>query len=190
MRPRLWTGLWTSELRYTTVLEEGTLTEESHSLEVSCRIKAPAARIFGILSNPQRHMDFDGSNMLRGAESNRPISDVGDIFTMKMNRLGRDYVMVNHVVEFEPDRRIFWEPAPGDVDTAGGEPAKVGIPAGYRWGYILTPDGVDATVVTEVFDYGPSSELLREDGQWINGTTPVLESMTATLGRLEKISTE
>ena len=166
------------------------MTEESHSVEVSCRIEAPAARIFGILSNPQRHMDFDGSNMLRGTDSNRPISGIGDTFTMKMNRLGRDYVMVNYIVEFEPDRRIFWEPAPGDVDTAGGDPAKVGIPAGYRWGYILTPDGANATVVTEVFDYGPLSELLREDGEWINGTSPVLESMTATLGRLEKISIE
>jgi hypothetical protein len=43
----------------------------------------------------------------------RPISDVGDTFTMKMNRLGDDYLMFNYVVEFEPDRRIFWEPAPG-----------------------------------------------------------------------------
>jgi hypothetical protein len=153
-------------------------------------VEASAARIFGILSNPQRHTDFDGSNMLRGADSNRPISGIGDTFTMKMHRLGRDYVMVNYVVEFEPDRRIFWEPAPGDVETAGGDPAKIGIPAGYRWGYILTPDGANATVVTEVFDYGSLSELLREDGEWINGTSPVLESMTATLGRLAKISTE
>jgi hypothetical protein len=166
------------------------LTEEIHSVEVSRRIEAPAARIFEILSNPRRHTDFDGSNMLRGANSNRPISGIGDTFTMKMHRLGRDYLMVNRVVEFDPDRRIFWEPAPGDVETAGGEPAKIGIPAGYRWGYVLTPDGAEATVVTEVFDYGPLSELLREDGEWINGTNPVLESMTTTLGRLEKVSTE
>ena len=166
------------------------MTEDSHTVEVSRRIEAPAARIFEILSNPQRHSDFDGSDMLRGADSNRPISGIGDTFTMKMHRLGRDYVMVNHVVEFEPDRRISWEPAPGDVETAQGEPAKVGIPAGYRWGYILNPDGADATVVTEVFYYGPLSELLREDGEWINGTSPVRESMRATLGRLEKISTE
>lgn len=166
------------------------MTGERKPIEVSRRIEAPAALIFEILANPQRHMDFDGSDMVRGAVFNRPISGVGDTFTMKMNRLGREYLMINYVVEFEPDRRIFWEPARGDLATAGGDPSKVGIPAGYRWGYNLTPDGDDATVVTEVFDYGPSSELLREDGQWINGTTPVLESMTATLGRLEKISTE
>src|SRR5664279_2357724 len=126
------------------------MAEESKPVEVSRRIEAPAALIFKILANPQRH------------------------------------------VEFEPDRRIFWEPAPGDPSRAeGDDPSKVGIPAGYRWGYILTPDGDDATVVTEVFDYGPLPEdLLRDGGAWINGTNSVLESMTASLERLEKISTE
>jgi hypothetical protein len=169
------------------------MTEGSQAVEVSRRIAAPAALIFEILANPQRHLDFDGSDMLRGAVIDRRISGVGDTFTMKMHRLGRDYQMLNYVVEFEPDRRIFWEPAPGDVPTAGGDPSKVGIPAGYRWGYILTPDGVDATVVTEVFDCGPEENrwiLLSEGGEWINGTNSVVESMAASLGRLEKISTE
>ena len=130
--------------------------------------------------------------MLRGAVVNRPISGVGDTFTMKMHRLGDDYLMLNYVVEFESDRRIFWEPAPGDPSRAeGDDPSKVGIPAGYRWGYILTPDGDDATVVTEVFDYGPlPEELLRDGAAWINGTNTVLESMAASLERLEKICTE
>ena len=130
--------------------------------------------------------------MLRGAVLDRPITDVGDTFTMKMHRLGDDYLMINYVVEFEPDRRIFWEPAPGDPSRAEeNDPSKVGIPAGYRWGYILTPDGDDATVVTEVFDCGPLPEdLFLDGGAWINGTDPVLESMAASLVRLERISTE
>jgi hypothetical protein len=140
-------------------------------------------------------MDFDGSDMLRGAVRDRPISAVGDTFTMKMHRLGDDYLMLNYVVEFDPDRRIFWEPAPGDPSRAeGNDPSKVGIAAGYRWGYILTPDGDDATFVTEVFDYGRLSEEIRQSfrdgGAWINGTNSMLESMTASLERLEKISTE
>jgi hypothetical protein len=161
-------------------------------IEVSRRIEAPAAQIFEILASPQRHRDFDGSDMLRGTVVDRPISGVGDVFTMKMHRLGRDYSMVNYVVEFEPGRRIFWEPAPGDVDTAGGDPTKVGLTSGYRWGYVLNPDGDDATVVTEVFDYGPEENrwiLLQEGGGWINGSNSVLESMTATLERLDKVST-
>src|ERR1039457_5786713 len=137
------------------------MSEESKPVEVSRRIEAPAVPIFEILANPQRHIDFDGSDMLRGAVLDRPISDVGDTFTTKMHRLGDDYLMLNYVVELEPDRRIFWEPAPGDPSRAeGNDPSKVRIPAGYRWGYVLSPVGDDATVVTEVFDYGPLSEEL------------------------------
>jgi hypothetical protein len=137
-------------------------------------------------------MDFDGSDMLRGAVLDRRISDVGDTFPMKMHRLGDDYLMLNYVVEFEPDRCIFWEPAPGDPSRAEHkDPSKVGIPASYRWGYILTPDGDDATVVTEVCDLGPlPDDVLSDGGAWINGKNSLLESMTASLERLAKISTE
>lgn len=169
------------------------MSEESKPIEVSRRIDTAAAPIFEILANPQRHMDFDGSGMLRGAVLDRPISDVGDTFTMKMHRLGDDYLMLNYVVEFEPDRRIFWEPAPGDPSRAeGDDPSNVGIPAGYRWGYVLTPDGDDATVVTEVFDCGTEEirqSLLHDGGAWINGNNSVLESMAASLERLERITT-
>jgi hypothetical protein len=167
------------------------MAEGSKTVEVSRRIGATAPLIFKILANPQRHVDFDGSDMLRGAVLDSPISGVGDTFTMKMHRLGDDYLMLNYVVEFEPDRRIFWEPAPGDSSRAeNDDPSNVGIPAGYRWGYILTPDGHDATVVTEVFDYGPLPEdLLRDGGAWINGNNSMLESMKSSLERLEKIST-
>jgi len=169
------------------------MSEGIMSVEATRRIMAPAARLFEILANPQRHADFDGSDMLRGATSNRLISGVGDTFTMKMHRLGRDYIMVNHVVVYEQDRRIAWEPAPGDVATAGGDPARVGVPAGYRWGYSLTPVGETVTVVTESFDCGNEDGkwiLLKEDGRWINGSNTVVESMADSLERLERISTE
>jgi hypothetical protein len=164
----------------------------SKALEVSRRIEAPPAAIFKILADPQRHVDFDGSGMLRAAGGDRAISGVGDTFTMRMHRLGDDYLMVNYVVEFEPDRRIFWEPAPGDASRAeDNDPSKVGIPAGYRWGYVLVPDGEYATIVTEIFDYGPlPEELLEDGGAWINGSDPVLESMRASLERLDRISTQ
>jgi len=161
------------------------------SFEASRRIEAAAATIFQILASPQRHRDFDGSDMLRGAVLERPISGVGDTFTMKMHRLGDDYLMLNYVVEFEPDRRLFWEPAPGDPSrTAGNDPAKVGIPAGYRWGYILNPESDNVTVVTEVFDFGALPEdLLRDGGTWINGANSIVESMAASLEKLDQIST-
>ena len=89
------------------------MAQENELVEASRRIEAPAASIFKILANPQRHMEFDGSEMIRGAVLDRPISDVGDTFTMKMHRLGDDYLMINYVVEFEPDEEFdavldFW----------------------------------------------------------------------------------
>ncbi|MHB1497462.1 MAG: hypothetical protein ACYCXN_06065, partial [Acidimicrobiales bacterium] len=38
-------------------------------VKVSRRIEAPADRIFAILADPVRHLDFDGSGMLRGSLS-------------------------------------------------------------------------------------------------------------------------
>ena len=141
------------------------MAEEGRAIGVSRRIGAPAARIFEILASPQRHVEFDGSGMLRGAVLDRPVSGVGDTFTMRMHRMGDDYLMLNYVVEFVPDRRISWAPAPGDPSRAeGDDPSKVGIPAGYRWGYVLVPQGDDATLVTEVFDPGPLPGDLLADG--------------------------
>lgn len=165
--------------------------EKKHKrLEVSRRIEARAELIFEILSSPNRHIDFDGSGMLRGTDHEGSITKIGDSFTMKMHRLGDDYLMLNHVVEFEPPTRIFWEPAPGDISRAeGNDLSKVGIPAGYRWGYVLTPESSDVTVVTEIFDYSAvSDDLLRDGGSWINGNNSLIESMAASLAKLEKIS--
>jgi hypothetical protein len=165
------------------------MTEEATRVEVSRRIDAPATTIFENLASPQRHAEFDGSDMLRGAAVDRPISGVGETFTIKMHRLGRDYEMINHVVAFEPNLLIAWEPSPGDIDTAGGDPARIGVPAGYRWGYQLVPDGTDSTIVTEFFDCGVEENrwiLEREDGGWINGHNSVLVSMTKTLVLLEQ----
>ena len=168
------------------------MEEKTKRLEISRRIEASAEFIFEILASPSRHMDFDGSGMLRGADHEGSITKVGDSFMMKMHRLGDDYLMLNHVVEFEPHKRIFWEPAPGDISRAEGNvPSKVGIPAGYRWGYILTPESDDVTVVTEIFDYSAvSDDLLRDGGSWINANNSLIESMAASLEKLEKISVQ
>ncbi len=164
------------------------VTNIARTVEVTRRIGAPAEALFEVLASPHRHVDFDGSGMLRGSDSDRALKGVGEVFTMRMHRLGRDYSMINYVVDFEMNRRIFWEPAPGDVDTAGGDPSRIGVPSGYRWGYVLTPDGDDNTVVTEVFDCGSEENLWileREHGSWINGTTSVQQSMATTLEKLD-----
>ncbi|MDQ1739407.1 MAG: hypothetical protein QOE53_1059, partial [Pseudonocardiales bacterium] len=81
---------------------------------VSRRISAPAADIFAILADPSKHLQLDGSQMLRGAVTDAVVSGVGEVFVMRMyfSELG-DYEMNNHVVEYEPNRRIGWEPQAG-----------------------------------------------------------------------------
>src|SRR5262245_12963917 len=81
-------------------------------VSVSRRIEAPATDIFRLLADPSQHVRLDGSGMVRGPATDDVITGVGDVFVMKMfyERLG-DYEMNNHVVEFELDRRIGWEPA-------------------------------------------------------------------------------
>lgn len=154
-------------------------------VEVSRRIPAPPSRIFEILANPSRHVDLDGSGMLRGAVSSAVVSAVGDVFSMKMfvEPIG-DYEMMNFVVEYEEDRRIGWEPAPGDDVASEGGTYPIGVPAGHRWSFALTPDGPDATVVTEIFDCTSSPEDLREAVE--DGATWI-DAMTATLARLEEL---
>jgi hypothetical protein len=151
-------------------------------VEVSRRIKAPAHQIFAILADPVRHVDLDGSGMLRGAVTTAPVTRVGDTFVMKMfYEAHGDYEMINHVVEFELDRLIGWEPQSGN-----GHPHQGGSEErwGHRWTYQLTPDGPDATIVTERYDCSRAPEEerigMRDGAVWI-------ESMTATLNRLDAL---
>ena len=89
-----------------------------------------------MVRNPARHPEFDGSQSVRGAGSTAVISGVGDVFVMKMHfsHLG-DYEMNNHVVEYEQDQRISWEPEAGR-----GHP-RAGRSLGQRWSYQLAPMG-------------------------------------------------
>jgi hypothetical protein len=162
--------------------------DECQPVTVSRRICAPAHDIFQILADPARHQDLDGSESLRGAASDAIISGVGDVFVMKMYfpHLG-DYEMNNHVVEYEPDRRIGWEPEAGRGHPSAAADSTDPARWGQRWSYQLTPDGPDATVVTEIYDCSraPADERAEMD----NGNVWA-ESMAKTLERLDALCTQ
>ena len=162
-------------------------TEDCQPVTVSRRIEAPAAEIFRILADPSRHPDLDGSGMLRSVVTNRVISAVGDVFVMKMHfdRLG-DYEMNNRVVEFEPSRRIAWEPEPGRGHPDAAESGTTAEKWGHRWAFDLEPDGEGATVVTEIYDCSLVSEVER---QHMDNGRMWIPSMTATLERLDEVCT-
>jgi hypothetical protein len=159
--------------------------DECQPVAVSRRICASARDIFRVLADPVRHPEFDGSQMLRGAGSAGVISGVGDVFVMKMyfSRLG-DYEMNNHVVEYEQDRRIGWEPECGRGHPNAAPDSPVPARTGQRWSYQLIADGPDATIVTEIYDCSRTPEDRRagmDNGRvWI-------ESMTKTLERLDAL---
>jgi hypothetical protein len=161
--------------------------DDYQPVAVSRRISASAHDIFQILANPARHPDFDGSEMLRGASSSAVITGVGDVFIMKMyySELG-DYEMNNHVVEYQQDRAIGWEPEAGRGHPNSAPDSQEAARWGHRWSYQLAPDGADATVVTEIYDCSaiPEHERLEID----NGNIWV-EDMTRTLERLDALCT-
>ena len=154
--------------------------EPGAPVAVTRRIEAPASEIFQILVSPEMHTVIDGTGMLRGAGTQDPITAVGDVFVMNMHHsaLG-DYQMDNHVVEFEPDRRIGWEPVAGQ-----GHP-EIGGRVGHRWTFLLSPDGPSATIVTELYDCSRAPADFRKGMD--NGTIWI-DGMEATLERLAELA--
>jgi hypothetical protein len=152
-------------------------------VSVSRSIEAPAEKIFQVLADPGSHVALDGSGMLRVTPSQPTASRVGDTFMMAMYlpELG-NYLMLNRIIDFERDRRIAWEPTPGDAAASQNAGLPVGTPQGYSWGFRLQPAG-DATIVTELFDCTEAAQEIRdavEDGRtWIGAMGVTLQRLAA-----------
>jgi hypothetical protein len=161
-----------------------TAEQDYRPVTVSRRIEAPAAAIFDVLADPKRHLDLDGSEMLRGPVTDEIVTAVGDVFVMKMyfSEHG-DYEMNNHVIAYELNRRIGWEPVAGR-----GHPDEFSSNArwGHRWTYELVEDGPDATVVTEIYD---CSQVPADERDSMDGGRVWMEAMSETLERLDDVCT-
>lgn len=116
-------------------------TETSITLEQDAERSASA--LFAVLADPRRHVEMDGSGMLRAVEDATVLDHVDQVFSIAMHypSLG-DYITDNRVVELEPGRRLTW--------TTGrrGQP-----PAGVRWGWQLTPLDDARTRVVHTYDW-------------------------------------
>jgi hypothetical protein len=154
------------------------------SVSVSRDIPASAADIFAILANPSMHPRLDGTGMAQSADSAAVITKVGDVFVINMKHwsLG-EYGMENHVVDFEADRRIVWEPfahtyQSSQFDEMMGDER----PRETRyWGWELEPIETNLTRVTEFYDCSRLSDGLRsfiKDGEfWRQGMAHSLENL-------------
>ena len=160
------------------------MTKRVPSMSVSRDIDAPVGELFGYLARPAHHRAIDGSGMLRGTDDRQVLSGVGDVFEMKMcNDVLGDYVMENHVVEFEADRRIAWEP----VLTATAKPefqSLVGYRSHLRWGWELSPRSGGGTRVTEFYDLSAAPQWLHEATKEGEDWRAAMEASVLNLAKL------
>jgi len=139
-------------------------------------IAAPPEVIFGIIADPSRHHEFDGSGTVRDAKDVPTRLELGATFGMSMH-MGFGYSTVNTIVEFEEGRRIAWQTTP----TMGPMGKLIG---GGVWGYELEPvDG--GTRVRESWDI--SQEKIKPFVAPMRGKTR--KNMEATLARLDEVAT-
>jgi len=156
------------------------MPESEAPVSISRNIAAPAAVLFAHLARPADHPTIDGSGLVRSTD-HQVVSGVGDVFEMKMSNdfLG-DYVIENHVVEFERDRRIAWEPVLKETDHPDVQ-ANIGVNAHLRWRWELTPQPDGSTLVTESYDLSRSPEWLheatREGEDWRQAMETSLENL-------------
>jgi uncharacterized protein YndB with AHSA1/START domain len=160
------------------------MTKRERSISISRDVDAPAHEVFECLARPSEHAAIDGSGMLRGTDDRQVLSGVGDVFEMKMcnDTLG-EYVMENHVVEFERDRRIAWEPVLKATEKPDVQD-RIGDRAHLRWGWELFPRPGGGTRVTEFYDLSDSPEWLHQATKEGEDWRPAMEASLVNLARL------
>jgi hypothetical protein len=147
-------------------------------ITVERTLNAPSADIFEVLSNPERHVELDGSGFVRSVEQADRIQGVGEVFTMNMagDHMGGEYQTENHVVGFDENRLLAWKTAP-----AGSEPP------GWQWIWELEAEGSDTTLVRHTYDWDAVSDqaLLEKVGFPLVGQ----QALEDTLVRLDEAVT-
>src|SRR5271167_4273682 len=140
-------------------------------------IDAPAASLFAVVADANRHTEIDGSGALVGTKAGAPHElALGSTFGMSM-KLGVPYSMSNTVIEFEQDRRIAWQTV-----LAGPLGRFIG---GRIWRYEFEPvDG--GTKVTESWDISQDKQVFFLKHGKVGQQTAT--SMSKTLDRLAAIT--
>jgi hypothetical protein len=121
------------------------------------RIRASAHALFEIVSSPEGHVRIDGSGMLEAAPDARPITSVGDVFDMEMDRTPLNdipglvkYKVRNTVTQVVPDQLVEW--------TIGGVDQP---PLGHVYGWKLEAVSDSETDVTNYCDWTNITPELR-----------------------------
>ena len=151
----------------------------SERVSASRRIPASASHIFGLITDPNMHVEIDGSGMLMAAPDATALQAVGDSFIINMDRealgdipMGK-YTVKNTVTRITPDAELEW--------NIGGLEHP---PLGHVYGYVLEPVSADETDVTSYCDWSGLEPKWRE-----RVTFPVVPvtALVKSLDNLERI---
>ncbi len=115
---------------------------------------APASAIYALVSSPEGHVRIDGSGMLLASPDSAPVSAVGDMFLMHMDReplgdipdMGK-YDVTVIITNIEQDRLVEW--------SVGSPDGRI---FGHVYGYSLVPVDESSTEVTSYCDWSGLSE--------------------------------
>jgi len=155
----------------------------SDRISATRRIAAPAHVIFEIVSDPNGHVEIDGSGMLEAATDARPLTAPGDTFNMNMDReplgdipgMGK-YTVQNTVTQIIPDRLFEWGIGSADRPLFG-----------HVYGWKLEPVTDTETEVTNYCDWTDIPADMRSRREW-----PVvpLHMLEKSVENLERIATQ
>lgn len=146
-------------------------------IEVQRTIPFAPTAIFGLLCDPDGHVQIDASGMLMSAEGSR-VTQPGDSFLVHMDREALNdvplglYTVTIRITAFERDREIAWSIEHPLIDP----------PMGYVYGYTLEPVE-SGTLVTAFYDWSNVHEFHRSR---INFPVIPEATMRATLGILAR----
>lgn len=133
-------------------------------------VEAPAAVIFELIADPARQPEWDGNDNLRDAATGQRVRAAGDVFTTTLTTGAQ---RTNHVVDFEPDRRIAWRPSEPDQP-----------PPGHLWRWELEPLDEDHTRVTHTYDWS----LLTDETRLARARSITADKLGASLDRLAELA--
>jgi hypothetical protein len=129
----------------------------SDRVSATGHVAAPAHKIFVIVANPARHTEIDGSGMLQATADPTPLTKVGQVFGMDMDRrpLGdipnmAAYRIRNTVTRLIPDRLLEWT-----VSREGDRPV------GHVWGWEIEPISESDCLVANYCDWTNVSDEVR-----------------------------